>query len=91
MATCTASTILEEWDQRISEKVEAFGLDCYPQQFEICDHNQMLSNMAYSGVPSHYPHWSYGKTYEKQKTFMTTEYPGSPTRWSSTPIPALPI
>ena len=69
---------LEEWDQRISEKVEAFGLNCYPQQFEICDHNQMLSNMAYSGVPSHYPHWSYGKTYEKQKTLYDYGVTGLP-------------
>jgi stage V sporulation protein R len=69
---------LEEWDQRISEKVEAFGLKCYPQEFEICDHNQMLSSMAYSGAPSHYPHWSYGKTYEKQKTLYDYGVTGLP-------------
>ena len=34
---------LEGWDARIREQVEAFGLDCYPQEFEICDHNQMLA------------------------------------------------
>src|SRR4029078_5088971 len=28
----------------------------------------MLGYMAYSGMPSHYPHWSYGKAYEKLKT-----------------------
>jgi len=28
----------------------------------------MLAYMAYSGMPSHYPHWSYGKSYEKLKT-----------------------
>ena len=69
---------LEEWDRRIFEKVTAFGLDCYPQEFEICDHNQMLSNMAYSGVPSHYPHWSYGKSYEKQKTLYDYGVTGLP-------------
>jgi stage V sporulation protein R len=71
-------TDLEEWDRRIFEKVQEFGLDCYPQQFEVCDHNQMLSNMAYSGVPSHYPHWSYGKTYEKQKTLYDYGVSGLP-------------
>ena len=40
---------LEYWDARIREKVEEFGLDCYPQEFELCDHNQMLGYMAYSG------------------------------------------
>jgi stage V sporulation protein R len=59
---------LEHWDERIREKVLEFGLDCYPQEFEICDHNQMLGYMAYSGMPSHYPHWSYGKSFEKLKT-----------------------
>ena len=69
---------LEAWDARIFEKAEAFGLDCYPQQFEICDNNQMLSAMAYSGVPSHYPHWSYGKAYEKQKTLYDHGVTGLP-------------
>ena len=69
---------LESWDERIYEKAEEFGLDCYPQQFEICDHNQMLSSMAYSGMPSHYPHWSYGKAYEKQKTLYDYGVTGLP-------------
>ncbi len=69
---------LEAWDERIREKVQEFGLDCYPQQFEICDHNQMLSNMAYAGAPSHYPHWSYGKAYEKQKTLYDYGVSGLP-------------
>ncbi|MGH8548947.1 MAG: SpoVR family protein [Methylococcales bacterium] len=59
---------LREWDDRIREQASAFGLGCYPQEYEICDHFQMLSYMAYSGMPSHYPHWSYGKSYEKLKT-----------------------
>lgn len=59
---------LQRWDERIREKVDAFGLDCYPQEFEVCDHLQMLGFMAYSGMPAHYPHWSYGKSYEKLKT-----------------------
>ncbi len=36
---------LEYWDEKIREKVEEFGLSCYPQEFEICDHFQRL------GVP----------------------------------------
>ena len=56
---------LEYWDARVREHVEVLGLDCFPQEFELCDHNQMLGYMAYSGMPAHYPHWSYGKAYEK--------------------------
>ena len=69
---------LEYWDARICEKVEAFGLECYPQEFEVCDHHEMLGYMAYSGMPSHYPHWSYGKAYEKLKTLYDYGVSGLP-------------
>ncbi len=69
---------LEVWDGRIREKVAEFGLACYPQEFEICDHAQMLGFMAYSGMPSHYPHWSYGKAYEKLKTLYDYGVSGLP-------------
>jgi stage V sporulation protein R len=69
---------LESWDAKIREKVEEFGLSCYPQEFEICDHFQMLGAMAYSGMPSHYPHWSYGKSYEKLKTLYDHGVSGLP-------------
>ena len=69
---------LVEWDRRIREKVDEFGLDCFPQEFEICDHNQMLGYMAYSGMPSHYPHWSYGKAFEKLKTLYDHGVTGIP-------------
>ncbi|MGH7864252.1 MAG: SpoVR family protein, partial [Candidatus Binataceae bacterium] len=69
---------LIDWDQRIREKVDSFGLDCFPQEFVICDHNQMLGYMAYAGMPSHYPHWSYGKAYEKLKTLYDHGVSGLP-------------
>ena len=69
---------LEEWDERIRERVDGFGLDCFPQEFEVCDHHQMLGYMSYSGMPSHYPHWSYGKSYEKLKTLYDYGVAGLP-------------
>ena len=30
---------LEYWDAKIREKVEEFGLDTFPQEFELCDRN----------------------------------------------------
>jgi len=69
---------LEHWAARIVEKADEFGLDCYSQEFEICDHNQMLGYMAYSGMPSHYPHWSYGKAFEKLKTLYDHGVSGLP-------------
>ena len=69
---------LVEWDLKIRDKADEFGLDCYPQEFELCDHNGMLGYMAYSGMPSHYPHWSYGKSYEKLKTLYDHGVSGLP-------------
>lgn len=69
---------LEAWDERIRERVAGFGLDCFPQEFEVCDHNEMLGYMTYSGMPSHYPHWSYGKSFEKLKTLYEYGVSGLP-------------
>src|SRR5262249_44533926 len=80
---------LEYWDGRIREKAREFGLDCYPQEFEVCDHNQMLGYMAYSGMPSHYPHWSYGKSYEKLKTLYDYGVSGIPYEMVINSNPAL--
>jgi stage V sporulation protein R len=80
---------LESWDARIRERVQEFGLDCYSQEFEVCDHVQMLGYMAYSGMPSHYPHWSYGKAYEKLKTLYDYGVSGLPYEMVINSNPAL--
>jgi stage V sporulation protein R len=69
---------LARWDERILKLVQRFGLDPFPQEFEICDHEDMLSYMVYSGMPSHYPHWSYGKNFEKLKTLYDYGVSGLP-------------
>lgn len=80
---------LEGWDERIREKVQEFGLECYDQEFEICDHSDMLGYMAYSGMPSHYPHWSFGKAYEKLKTLYDYGVSGLPYEMVINSDPAL--
>ncbi len=80
---------LVEWDVKIREKVAEFGLDCFPQEFELCDHTGMLGYMAYSGMPSHYPHWSYGKAYEKLKTLYDHGVSGLPYEMVINSNPAL--
>ena len=89
MATGWDIKDLERWDARIREKAAEFGLDCYPQEFEVCDHVQMLGYMAYSGMPSHYPHWSYGKAYEKLKTLYDYGVSGIPYEMVINSNPAL--
>ncbi len=80
---------LEYWDARIREQVEALGLDCYPQEFELCNHNEMLAYTAYSGMPAHYPHWSYGKAFEKLKTLYDYGVSGLPYEMVINSNPAL--
>ncbi|RIV20179.1 stage V sporulation protein R [Alicyclobacillaceae bacterium I2511] len=69
---------LEEWDKKIQKLVLDHGLDCYPQEFLICDERDMLDFMTYSGMTSHYPHWSYGKAYELTKTLYHYGVEGLP-------------
>jgi stage V sporulation protein R len=59
---------LNKWNARIEDLANQVGLDYYPQEFEICDYNDMLGYQSYSGMPSRYPHWSFGKSFEKQRT-----------------------
>lgn len=59
---------LFEWEKKIKETASGFGLDFFPQEFEICDRTDMLGYIAYNGMPSHYPHWSFGKAFEQIKT-----------------------
>ena len=69
---------LEQWNQRIEELARPAGLDFYEQQFEICSYEDMLCYEAYVGMPSRYPHWSFGKTYDRQKTFYQYNLTGLP-------------
>ena len=69
---------LQRWDDKIREFVDEYKLNCYPQEFEICDHNEMLGYMAYSGMPARYSHWSFGKSFEKQKTMYDYGVSGLP-------------
>ncbi len=80
---------LENWDAKIRDKVEEFGLSCFPQEFEVCDHEQMLGYMAYHGMPGHYPHWSYGKSFEKLKTLYSYGVSGLPYEMVINSNPAL--
>lgn len=69
---------LEDWNKRIENKALELGLDFYPQEYEIIGFNEMLGYEAYVGMPSRYPHWSFGKAYEKSKTLYSLNLTGLP-------------
>jgi stage V sporulation protein R len=69
---------LEKWNEKIEKTARKFGLDYYNQEFEIINYNDMLAYEAYVGMPSRYPHWSFGKAYEKLKTLYSYNLTGLP-------------
>lgn len=69
---------LEQWNERIEQIAREVGLDYYEQEFEIVGYEDMIGYEAYIGMPSHYPHWSYGKAYEKLKILNKYNLSGLP-------------
>ncbi|MDY3827753.1 MAG: SpoVR family protein [Clostridium sp.] len=69
---------LEAWNEIIEKKVKEFNLDVYEQEFEIISFNEMLGYEAYVGMPTRYPHWSFGKAYEKNKLLYSYNLTGLP-------------
>jgi stage V sporulation protein R len=69
---------LKNWNEKIEKVASNYGLDYYPQEFEMISFEDMLCYEAYVGMPSHYPHWSFGKAYEKLKTFYRYNLTGLP-------------
>ncbi|MCY6371026.1 SpoVR family protein [Clostridium ganghwense] len=69
---------LEKWNERIEAIVKKVGLDYYPQEFEMISYNDMLAYEVYVGMPSRYPHWSFGKAYERLRTLYKYNLTGLP-------------
>jgi len=69
---------LLHWNEKIEKIAQDMGLNYYPQEFEICDYEEMLGYMTYIGMPSHYSHWSFGKNYERTKTLHNHNLTGLP-------------
>lgn len=56
---------LEIWDERICSIARSHGLDWYEIEYEFIDYFSMLGAMAFHGLPSHFNHWSFGKSFER--------------------------
>lgn len=69
---------LEYWTKKIEAKAEEFGLDCYPQEFELCGYRDMIGYMSYQGLPAYYPHWSFGKMFDRIQTLSGYGFIGLP-------------
>ena len=56
---------LEAWDERILEIAAKHSLDPFPIEYEFIDYFSMIGAMAFHGLPSHFNHWSFGKSFER--------------------------
>lgn len=70
--------LLKQYDDRICEIAKDYGLDWFPIIYETCDYYEMIGSMAYHGMPTHYAHWSYGKSFEKTHQFYNLGMEGLP-------------
>ena len=77
MSTWTTADLLH-WDEKICRIAEDLGLEWHPIDYEIIDYQEMLGAMAYTGLPTHYRHWSYGKEYERTHTLYNMGQTGLP-------------
>ncbi len=51
--------------REIEQYAREYGLDFFPQCFEVVDHDQLNAVAAYGGFPTRYPHWRFGMEYEQ--------------------------
>jgi len=69
---------LEKYDTKIEELARAANLDWFPIVYETCDYYEMIGNMAYHGMPTHYRHWSFGKSFERTHQMYNAGQTGLP-------------
>ena len=69
---------LEKWDDLIIEKAKSYNLDWFPINYEVCNYYEMIGHMSYHGMPSHYQHWSYGKSFERTHQMYNLGMEGLP-------------
>jgi stage V sporulation protein R len=69
---------LIKWDKKICKIAKGHGLDWYEIAYETIDYHEMIGAMAYHGMPSHFSHWSYGKTFERTHNMYNAGLEGLP-------------
>lgn len=69
---------LQVWDEKIVKLAKKYNLDWFPIDYEVCDYHDMIGYMSYIGMPTHYQHWSYGKSFERTHTMYNLGMEGLP-------------
>lgn len=59
------SGALKDLQHTIEGYAKDYGLDFFPQIFEMCDYDTINILAAQGGFPSRYPHWRFGMDYDQ--------------------------
>lgn len=66
--------LLEKIDKECARIAKGYGLDTYPNQIDIITSEQMIDAYSSIGLPTMYPHWSFGKSFiQEEKTYKKGE------------------
>lgn len=63
---------LMDYSNQIEALEQQYGLSFYPQEFEFVNKSDMIGYMTYAGFINHYPHWSFGKLFDRLKSTKTS-------------------
>ncbi|PSP58840.1 SpoVR family protein [Halobacteriales archaeon QH_7_66_36] len=58
---------LEPYVDEAAKLARKLGLDPYPVNYWIVDHDEMNELIAYDGFQKRYPHWRWGMNYDRQR------------------------
>ncbi|RDI72891.1 SpoVR family protein [Halopelagius longus] len=58
---------LEEPVEEAGNLARKLGLEPYPVNYWVVDHDEMNQLIAYGGFQRRYPHWRWGMTYDRQR------------------------
>jgi len=65
LRTKVISGKLLELQKEIQGYADEYGLDYFPQVFEVCDYDTINILAAQGGFPIRYPHWKFGMDYDQ--------------------------
>ena len=65
LRTKPLSKELLELQKKVQGHADEFGLDYFPQVFEMCDYDTINILAAQGGFPIRYPHWKFGMDYDQ--------------------------
>ena len=69
---------LETWDEKICNIAKKHNLDWFEIEYEFVDYFSMIGAMAFHGLPSHFNHWSFGKSFERTHQMYNMGMEGLP-------------